>query len=174
MDPVESSRDRFCRVSAISAPRAVLWVYARSQIARELHGVDARPPLTVDFCICLASAREAEELARRHMAVYLSSVIEHYEVMGEHFKATEGYAAYAQAAEVLRHIGENGVLAGFMKAAAWDTPEKVLRTLELRRQLLGSFELATTFRFGGIPYAKAEDSLRLFAREVLPVLKTWR
>ena len=144
------------------------------QRIRELHGVNARPPLTADFCICLASAREAEELARRHMAVYLSSVIEHYEVMGEHFKATEGYAAYAQAAEVLRRIGENGFLAGFMKAAAWGTPEKVLRTLELRRQLLGSFELATTFRFGGIPCAKAEDSLRLFAREVLPVLKTWR
>jgi hypothetical protein len=108
------------------------------------------------------------------MAVYLSNVIEHYEVMGEHFKATEGYAAYAQVAEVLRHIGENGFLARFMKAAAWGTPEKVLRTLELRRRLLGLFELATTFRFGGIPYAKAEDSLRLFAREVLPVLKTWR
>ena len=58
---------------------------------------------------------------------------------------------------------------------AWlDSSNKYLRTLELRRQLLGSFELATTFRFGGIRYAKAEDSLRLFAREVLPVLKTWR
>ena len=34
MDPVESSPDKFCRVSAISASRAVLWVHARSQIAR--------------------------------------------------------------------------------------------------------------------------------------------
>jgi alkanesulfonate monooxygenase SsuD/methylene tetrahydromethanopterin reductase-like flavin-dependent oxidoreductase (luciferase family) len=141
---------------------------------RELHGVNARPPLTADFCVCLASAREAEELAGRHMAIYLSSVLEHYEVMGEHFKTTEGYAAYVQAAEILRRIGESGFLAGFMKAAAWGTPEKVLRSLEYRRQLLGSFEFATTFRFGGIPYAKAEASLRLFAREVLPVLKTWQ
>ena len=44
----------------------------------------------------------------------------------------------------------------------------------LKEKLLGSFELATTFRFGGIPYAKAEDSIRLFGKEVLPVLKTWR
>jgi hypothetical protein len=144
------------------------------QRTRELHGVNARPPLTADFCVCLASAREAEELAGQHMAIYLSSVLEHYEVMGEHFKTTEGYAAYAQAAEILRRLGESGFLAGFMKAAAWGTPEKVLRSLEFRRQLLGSFELATTFRFGGIPYAKAEASLRLFAREVLPVLKTWQ
>jgi len=144
------------------------------QRTRELHGVNARPPLTADFCVCGASAREAEELAGRHMAIYLSSVLEHYEVMGDHFKTTEGYSAYAQGAEILRRIGESGFLAGFMKAAAWGTPEKVLRTLEFRRQLLGSFELATTFRFGGIPYVKAEDSLRLFAKEVLPVLKTWQ
>jgi hypothetical protein len=38
---------------------------------------------------------------------------------------------------------------------------------------MGPFELATSFRFGGIPYATAEQSLRLFAREVLPVLKGW-
>ncbi len=34
-------------------------------------------------------------------------------------------------------------------------------------------ELATSFRFGGIPYPEAEASLRLFATEVLPVLKKW-
>jgi hypothetical protein len=29
------------------------------------------------------------------------------------------------------------------------------------------------FRFGGIPYDTAEKSLRLFAKEVLPVLQSW-
>ena len=36
------------------------------------------------------------------------------------------------------------------------------------------FELNVSFRFGGISYDKAEASLRLFAREVLPVLKSWQ
>ena len=40
--------------------------------------------------------------------------------------------------------------------------------------LLGDFELNSSFRFGGIPLAKAEASMRLFAKEVLPVLKTWK
>ena len=31
-----------------------------------------------------------------------------------------------------------------------------------------------SFSFGGIPVEEAEASLRLFAREVLPVLKTWK
>ena len=29
------------------------------------------------------------------------------------------------------------------------------------------------FRFGGTPFAVAERGLRLFAKEVLPVVKTW-
>jgi hypothetical protein len=33
--------------------------------------------------------------------------------------------------------------------------------------------LNVAFRFGGIPYEKAEASLQLFAKEVLPVLKSW-
>ena len=45
---------------------------------------------------------------------------------------------------------------------------------EARRELLGDFELNSSFRFGGIPLAKAEASMRLFAKEVLPVLKGWQ
>jgi len=36
------------------------------------------------------------------------------------------------------------------------------------------FDYSFSFRFGGIPYDKAEASLRLFAREVMPVLKSWQ
>jgi hypothetical protein len=40
--------------------------------------------------------------------------------------------------------------------------------------VIGDFELNVSFRFGGIPYEKAEASLQLFAKEVLPVLKSWQ
>jgi hypothetical protein len=40
--------------------------------------------------------------------------------------------------------------------------------------VIGEFELNTAFRFGGVPYELAERSMKLFAKEVLPVLKTWR
>ena len=36
---------------------------------------------------------------------------------------------------------------------------------------MGDFELNVAFRFGGIPLDIAERSLKLFAKEVLPVLK---
>jgi hypothetical protein len=56
----------------------------------------------------------------------------------------------------------------------WGDPDRVLRELEARRQVIGDFELNVSFRFGGIPYEKAEASLQLFAKEVLPVLKSWQ
>lgn len=139
----------------------------------EHHGVAPPPPLTADFCYCHADADVAEERAGKYLATYLGSVLEHYEVMGDHFATTEGYDAYAQAAEVLRKVGESGFLQGFMEASAYGTPGQIIDTFRARREMMGDFELATNFRFGGIPFEEATDSMRLFAAEVLPELHTW-
>ncbi|MBV9248306.1 MAG: hypothetical protein JO227_03530, partial [Acetobacteraceae bacterium] len=61
----------------------------------------------------------------------------------------------------------------FMQAASWGTPDKILRGLEARRAVLGDFEGNFAFRFGGTPFEVSERGLRLFAKEVLPVLKSW-
>jgi len=60
----------------------------------------------------------------------------------------------------------------FLKAAVWGTPDRTLRELDERRPAVGEFELCTCFRFDGAPYELAERSLRLYAKEVLPVLKS--
>jgi alkanesulfonate monooxygenase SsuD/methylene tetrahydromethanopterin reductase-like flavin-dependent oxidoreductase (luciferase family) len=140
---------------------------------QEIHGAAPPPVMIADFCLCQPDAAEAAEAAHRYMGTYLGSLLEHYEVMGDHFVGLEGYDAYAKAAEVLRRVGESGFLQMFMKATAWGTPDQILSTLEARRELIGSFEYTTAFRFGGIPYGEAEASMRLFASEVLPVLKSW-
>jgi alkanesulfonate monooxygenase SsuD/methylene tetrahydromethanopterin reductase-like flavin-dependent oxidoreductase (luciferase family) len=139
----------------------------------ELHGRTPPPLMTADFCLCMADAAEAKEKAHQYMGTYLGSLLEHYEVMGDHFAVTEGYDAYAKAAEVLRRVGETGFLSMFMSATAWGDPDQILATLKERRDVIGPFEYTTAFRYGGIPYEEAEASMRLFAAEVLPVLKTW-
>ncbi len=139
---------------------------------RELHGREAPPLLTADFTLCSTDA-DVVGKATTYMANYLASLVEHYELLGEHFKDTEGYKGYEQNAANLRRLGEAGFLKGFMRANAYGSPDQVLETLDKRRGDLGAFEQATSFRFGGIPYDEAERSMRLFAREVLPVLKTW-
>jgi alkanesulfonate monooxygenase SsuD/methylene tetrahydromethanopterin reductase-like flavin-dependent oxidoreductase (luciferase family) len=141
---------------------------------RQFHGCAAPPMMITDFCFCWPDGTEAEDLARRTMGKFVESNFVHYEFLGEHFAQVKGYDAYAQKAEIARKGGMEGAVAGFMQAAVWGPPDRILRELESRRALLGDFELNTAFRFGGIPYHHAEASLRLFAKEVLPVLKTWQ
>ena len=92
---------------------------------------------------------------------------------GEHFKTVKGYDSYQQKAEIARKGGLDGAVTGFMQAASWGTPDKILRGLEARRELLGDFEMNVAFRFGGTPYEVSERGLKLFAKEVLPVVKSW-
>jgi len=141
---------------------------------RQFHGRPAPHMMITDFCFCWPNLGEAEDLARRYMGKFVESNFVHYEFLGEHFSQVKGYDAYAQKAEIARKGGMDGAVAGFMQAAVWGPPDRILRELESRRDLLGEFELNTAFRFGGIPYQHAEASLRLFAREVLPVMKSWQ
>ena len=69
--------------------------------------------------------------------------------------------------------GRDGIVEAFLKAAVWGTPDRILRELETRRAAIGEFELCTSFRYGGTPYPLAESSMRLYAKEILPVLKSW-
>ena len=144
------------------------------ELFRKYHGVDAPALMITDFCICALTLDEAEGLARKHMGKFVESNFHHYEFLGEHFATVKGYDAYAQKAEIARKGGLEGAVEGFMKAAVWGTPDRIVRELETRRTAVGDFELNASFRFGGIPYAQAETSLRLFAKEVLPELKNWQ
>jgi alkanesulfonate monooxygenase SsuD/methylene tetrahydromethanopterin reductase-like flavin-dependent oxidoreductase (luciferase family) len=141
---------------------------------RELHpGAEPPPPLVCDFVYCHADADTAAERGPQYMATYLESVLEHYEIMGDHFAGLKGYDAYAKAAGALKRMGSTGFLNGFLDATAYGTPEQIIAKYRARWDLLGPFEAAPAFRFGGIPYDECEASMRLFATEVLPELRSW-
>ncbi len=144
------------------------------QLYAKYNGQSAPPPVAADQCVCAATAAEAVELGDRHMATFVDSNLEHYELMSTHFATAKGYDAYAKKSQLAREAGRDGLITALLQVAVRGTPDQVLRAYEDRRSLLGDFELASSFRFGGIPYAKAEASMRLFAAEVLPVLKTWK
>jgi alkanesulfonate monooxygenase SsuD/methylene tetrahydromethanopterin reductase-like flavin-dependent oxidoreductase (luciferase family) len=144
---------------------------------RDLHRQyhDSEPPhlMLTDFCVCGTDLAETEEEARRYQGKFVESNFYHYEFLGEHFSSVKGYDAYQQKAKIARESGVEGAVEGFMKAASWGTPDRILRGLEDRRKLVGDFELNVAFRFGGTPYDVAERGLKLFAKEVLPVLQSW-
>src|SRR5262249_28745005 len=104
---------------------------------------------------------------------FVDSNLEHYELMSTHFATAKGYDAYAKKSEIARTAGRDGLVEALLQVAVRGTPDQVLRAYEARRGLLGGFELDRSFGFGGISLPRAELSMRLFAREVLPVLKSW-
>jgi alkanesulfonate monooxygenase SsuD/methylene tetrahydromethanopterin reductase-like flavin-dependent oxidoreductase (luciferase family) len=140
---------------------------------REMHGEEPPPPLICDFVYCTNDPATFIERGHTYIATYLESVLEHYEIMGSHFEGLKGYEDYAGKAGALRRMGASGFLEGFLSATASGTPEQIIERYRARRDLLGPFEAAPAFRFGGIPYDEAEAGMRLFASEVLPELKSW-
>jgi alkanesulfonate monooxygenase SsuD/methylene tetrahydromethanopterin reductase-like flavin-dependent oxidoreductase (luciferase family) len=143
------------------------------ELHRKYHGPEPPAIMLTEFCVCGTDLAKTEEEARRYQGKFVESNFYHYEFLGEHFRTVKGYDAYQQKAEIARKGGLDGAVAGFMQAASWGTPDKILRGLEERRKVVGDFELNVAFRFGGTPFEVSERSLRLFAKEVLPVLKSW-
>jgi hypothetical protein len=139
----------------------------------ERHGHEAPPVLTVDLLVCDDDAARAEQLARTHMVNYYVEVMQHYEIMSEHFKQLRGYDHYAGAADVLKLIKLDDVATAYTDVQTWGTPAMILEKLARRRQLLGDFELSVIVGYGGLPADAAERSLRLFASGVLPTLHGW-
>jgi alkanesulfonate monooxygenase SsuD/methylene tetrahydromethanopterin reductase-like flavin-dependent oxidoreductase (luciferase family) len=141
------------------------------ELHRQFHGTTQPCVMLTEFVVCGPDLAVCEEEARQYQGKFVESNFYHYEFLGEHFKTVKGYEAYQQKAEIARKGGLEGAVAGFIKAASWGTPDKILRGLEERQRLLGEFELNVAFRFGGTPFDVCERGLRLFAKEVLPVLK---
>lgn len=132
--------------------------------------------MLTDFDVCAGSTEKAEEIARKYQGKFTESNFYHYEFLGQHFAQVKGYDGYQQKAEFPRKAGDDlkPAVENFMKAANWGTPDRILGDLEKRRRVVGGFELNVPFRFGGIPFYEAEASVKLFAKEVLPVLHTWK
>jgi alkanesulfonate monooxygenase SsuD/methylene tetrahydromethanopterin reductase-like flavin-dependent oxidoreductase (luciferase family) len=137
------------------------------------HGRPAPPVLTVDLMYCDEDAARAEAVAAEHMAAYYLSVLEHYEIRGEHFKAAKGYEMYAAASEVLRRMDVDEVARGYVTIQSGGTPQRILESLARRRELLGDFELSIIVNYGGLPFDAAARSMETFARGVLPELREW-
>lgn len=191
--PLESFKDRTYAVAnspdsieACAAAGAAMIMFAESNWEKRLpsiehyrstfhdtHGRVAPPTMTADFTYCHPDEATAKEVGEEALANYLASLLEHYELSGEHLEELEGYRGYGKQAALLREHGFDKYIEGFLSANAYGTPEQLLTSFRERYDVIGPFELATCFRFGGIGFDAVKDSMRLFAREVLPEVKSW-
>ena len=131
------------------------------------------PPLTGDLMYCHADPKVAEERGQQYMAAYYLSILKHYELMSEHFKDTRGYEFYGDAQQGLKAVGLETSAKIYSSIQVCGTPEQIVEQLRARRELLGAYELSLISHYGGMPVEEAEQSVRLFAEEVLPELQRW-
>ncbi len=141
---------------------------------QEHHNTQPPAPVCVDFLSCDESAELAEASARKHMANYYITVMEHYEMAGEHFRKMKGYGDYADNAELLKDAGMADAANAFVDINTFGTPQQILDKMDQRRQDIGDFDLTVQVSYGGLTGEQAEKSIRLFADKVLPELQSWQ
>jgi alkanesulfonate monooxygenase SsuD/methylene tetrahydromethanopterin reductase-like flavin-dependent oxidoreductase (luciferase family) len=138
---------------------------------RTAHGAEPPPPLTGDLMFCHEDAAEAESLAKQYMSNYYLSILRHYEMTGDHFETAKGYEFYRDASAALKAVGLENSAIIYAGIQTWGTPGQIVEKLLARRQLLGDFDLSLIAHYGGMPADLAEQSMRLFAEQVLPALR---
>jgi len=144
----------------------------RDTYQAEHHAAPA-PPLIGDQCFCHPDSSIAADRALEYMGNCFRRLSEHYEIGADHLKQTKGYEHHAETGELSKQFSDDAKARGYCDVQLFGTPDEILGKLQARRELLGDFELALSVRFGGLPMNQIEESLRLFARDVLPEIQSW-
>ena len=55
----------------------------------------------------------------------------------------------------------------------YGTPQEILEKMEKRCEQIGRFDLTLQVSYGGLTGEQAEQSIRLFAKEVQPEFQSW-
>ena len=100
---------------------------------------DSEPP--VPFCgqlvYCDADPERARELGERYVKEYFTTVVEHYEIGGAHFKARQGYEFYGNAAEAIQAMGLEKMADMYASVNTFGTPAQIVEQLRAQKQVLG-------------------------------------
>ena len=110
--------------------------------------------------------RTAKETARKALVRYTAATthtLDRIRADVEYNQSAEHQKVAHDLLDIDRMVEECRVIAG--------TPDEAVRLLERAQDLMGFTQCDCTFYFGGIPYAEAQQSHRLFANEVMPRLK---
>jgi alkanesulfonate monooxygenase SsuD/methylene tetrahydromethanopterin reductase-like flavin-dependent oxidoreductase (luciferase family) len=135
------------------------------------HGWAPIQPSVVVHAACFDTEQEAWDTIFHHTVEAQLSIQRHYGWKDvERIRNTKGYEQYAQFGELLQRKTPEQVGEHSARPQAWGTPEQVLQKLQHVQQMTSAEELILNFRFGAMPAATAERSMRLFAAEVLPKL----
>lgn len=127
------------------------------------------PPMCGQLMYCDRDGDRARELGTKYVKEYFFTVVEHYEIAGEHFKDTKGYEYYGNAAEAITAMGLDAMADMYASVNTYGTPEQIVEQLRAQKEILGvDHDVLVMPKYGSMTQAEAEASAELFAREVIP------
>ena len=141
------------------------------EIFQEVNGSAPPAPIVVGFTFCHEDEDKARAMAAEYIGDYWESVMDHYEFHSDHLKTTKGYEYYGKFTEKIEQYGDQDVKDFFVDLQVWGTPEQCYEKIMDIRGRTAHDSFLAAFSYGGMPYDEVEQSMRLFATEVMPELK---
>ena len=134
---------------------------------QSVNNTEAPETILAGWTYCDEDAGRAEEVARQYIGGYYQTVVDHYELTGNHMKQTKGYEAYVAVQEnVQKNV--DAMEEFFMSIQVWGTPEMCYDKIRNFTGRVNAGAFNGVFSYAGMPYELAESSMRLFASEVMP------
>lgn len=140
----------------------------------ETHHPDTKVPKAgiVGFCCVDKDPARAEDMAMKYIGRHYKAVNKIYNFGGEHFAKLKGYEHYAANAADFQNLPESRIRE-FVNLMPFGTPKQILEKMRYLVDYIDIGCLITHFRFGKNSLEEAEAGMKLFAEEVLPVMKSW-
>jgi len=127
-------------------------------------------PVLVSFAYVNKDAGKAKDVAYKYIGGYLEIASKHYDMGGENFSKQKGYEFYADNAKKFRDELDQKV-EEFVMNSPWGTPDMYMEKLMEIDGYIDMGAVLTHFAYSNMPYDMAEESMRLFAKSVLPEIK---
>jgi alkanesulfonate monooxygenase SsuD/methylene tetrahydromethanopterin reductase-like flavin-dependent oxidoreductase (luciferase family) len=136
------------------------------------HGKKAPPFVISDFVVCVPTEEEVAEYTDEYFAKQFHQVATHYEWGGEHFKTMPSYATYVALGDAMEAAGgPEKAYKGYIGGNLIGTPEQLWEKHQMRKQMVGDYDIIANFSYGGMSYERAYAQMKRFAEEVMPRLK---
>jgi alkanesulfonate monooxygenase SsuD/methylene tetrahydromethanopterin reductase-like flavin-dependent oxidoreductase (luciferase family) len=141
-------------------------------VYQNVNGTDAPPPICAGWTFCDSDADRAQEMAYRYIGGYWKTVLDHYELVGDHLTTMKGYESYGRMQQLVSAPGgADAMTEFFLSLQVWGTPEMCYEKIAEIQTRTGADSYIGVFSYAGMPYEMAETNMRLFAAEVMPELK---
>jgi alkanesulfonate monooxygenase SsuD/methylene tetrahydromethanopterin reductase-like flavin-dependent oxidoreductase (luciferase family) len=129
-------------------------------------------PLLVTHTVVDKSEARARELFEEHVLGYMKSALVHYEFANKDLASVPGYEYYGRMADAIAAEGTEPSVRMLADLQIWGTPEQVVERMTEDVRRLDGAGVIVALSFGAMDDAEARRNQELFARTVLPRLRT--